>query len=306
MSLYGRRPSVVRSLASGTSLMTTPSSETTIFGMADSWISFVVSRRSPAVNASPSLAIRMPAPRRSLEPALARTTEILSFPPLSFAVATKSVAFSGSPISCNKIVKSCASGTISLKPVGAQQEQVARLHVVLVHFESTWRSTPSARVTRFRCGDRPACSGVIAPASICSCSSEWSRVSCSSLSAAQPVAARVADVADHRRAAGRRRPAPASCPCPAAAGWRCRLRGSRGWRCRRRSASRAARPAGWRCGPACASQRPKLACSSAIGHAAGHLAGVVAAHAVGQQHQAERRRRRRSCPRCWRAPGPGR
>ncbi len=36
MSLYGRRPSVVRSLVSCTSLMTTPSMETIIFGMADS------------------------------------------------------------------------------------------------------------------------------------------------------------------------------------------------------------------------------------------------------------------------------
>ena len=33
MSLYGRRPSVVRSLVSCTSLMTTPSIETIILGM---------------------------------------------------------------------------------------------------------------------------------------------------------------------------------------------------------------------------------------------------------------------------------
>ena len=41
-------------------------------------------------------------------------------------------------------------------------------------------------------------------------------------------------------------------------------------------------------------------------HAARHFARVVAAHAVGEHHQAVRRRRRRSSPRCASAPCPGR
>src|SRR5512143_1645904 len=43
----------------------------------------------------------------------------------------------------------------------------------------TMASIPSARVTRFLLSEYFACSGVSTPLSICSCSSEWSWVSCS-------------------------------------------------------------------------------------------------------------------------------
>ena len=61
---------------------------------------------------------------------------------------------------------------------------------------STSGSVPSARVITERCGWVSASSGESSPRRTSSATSEWSSVSCSSAPVAQPVGARVADVAE--------------------------------------------------------------------------------------------------------------
>ena len=136
------------------------------------------------------------------------------------------------------------------------------------------------------------------PLSICSCSSEWSRVTCSNSLAAQAVEARVADVRDRDLVVVEQRRRPASCPCRRTAAGSAPPGRSRCWpwrSARAAGARRAARPVAGsivrRAAPA--SRLLQLGGDHRGRHAARHLAGVVAAHAVGEHHQARSTRRRR-------------
>ncbi len=208
---------------------------------------------------------------------------------------------SESSTSCNRSVKICASGTISLSPSEHSRYRSPGLAPCsCISSIDLGARCPRARVTRLRCGDITACSAVMAPASSCSWQQRVVAREQLQLVAAQPVAARIADVADQHALRPERRQHQRGAHALQLRVRHAGVAGSRRWprpwppagpagsRARRRLRRRHARASG-RSWPAAA--------RSAI--AAGHFAAVVAAHAVGQHAPAPGRSPRRSASSLW-------
>ena len=114
-----------------------------------------------------------------------RTTEMLSRPPLRLARSTSSrrPRRRGRAVALGEHRADHVGVDHVGEAVRAQQVDVSSVSTRYSAMSAgAISSMPSARVTRFLLSEYFARSGVSMPLSICSCSSEWSRVSCSNFS----------------------------------------------------------------------------------------------------------------------------
>ena len=130
---------------------------------------------------------------------------MLSSPPPRLAPRTSSRTASSTDAAASTVPAITSSGTIVVRPSEQRRKTSPGAASTTIVSTSTRGSVPSARVMTDRCGWASASSGVSRPLRMRSPTSEWSSVSCSSSTAAQPVGARVADVADDDPASGEER-----------------------------------------------------------------------------------------------------
>ena len=122
---------------------------------------------------------------------------MLSRPPARLASSTSARTAASIEVAPARMLAICSSSSIVVSPSRAEQEDVAGAGRRRSARRPRPRgSGPSARVMIERCGWSSACASVSWPLRRISSTSEWSRVSRSSLPSRKPVGAAVADVAD--------------------------------------------------------------------------------------------------------------
>ena len=124
----------------------------------------------------------------------ASTTVTLSAPPAPFARLTRPLAAASRPAACASTSAMAASGTYDERPSLQSSTTSPSSRSTWTTSASTLASAPSARVITLRWGWVSASSRVMLPRRTSSATTEWSSVTWRSVAVAPQVRARVADV----------------------------------------------------------------------------------------------------------------